>query len=178
MEAVKTPEMVQISSRHTELSDSVSETKSIPSTFSDKNTTTTNTQTTTTSPDHSHSHISLSSLSTPPVGLSDNEPITNVPTENLDIKSKCSLRTNTATVKVSTGVGPSPPRVIPSLNVETNSVKSDMRAVSTGMQTSVSDEKFTNVNNQSGKVVHKTKQVSSTGTSPPPQSISTQVKEI
>lgn len=178
LEGAKTSEMAQRKSRHTELSDSLSETKSVPSAPSDRLTTTT----TTTSTD-SHSQLSIATPS--PLPVLSNQEFTATSNIVKEIPKPPSSPAVPPAEKstVSTGVGPSPPREIPmqiseSKPVQTSAMSSGTWSA-TETQTTKSSaeiqetESSTKIKTQSSG---KPKMVTSTGTSPPPQSISTQVK--
>ncbi|XP_067001542.2 uncharacterized protein LUBEL isoform X6 [Anabrus simplex] len=161
MEEAKTTKLAQTRSRHAEQSDSVSETKSVPSAFSDMHTTTTNT----TSDNQSQtSMISISPL--PPVTssishISSPAPPVSTGTSPIPIRP----------TKVSTGVGPSPPRDIPSPSMESRHAVSSSVQTTNHTQTTAMPIKRT-------EPQQKEKTVTSTGTSPPPQSISTQTYDV
>jgi hypothetical protein len=170
--------MVQRKSRHTELSDSLSETKSVPSAPSDRLTTTT----TTTSSD-SHSQISIATPSPLPVVSNQECSATSNNVKEISKPLPSPHATTCEKSTVSTGVGPSPPREIPTQILESKPFQT--RAVSSGTQSTTETQttkssieiketqSSTKINTQSSS---KPKMVTSTGTSPPPQSISTQVR--
>ncbi|KDR18370.1 RING finger protein 31 [Zootermopsis nevadensis] len=176
LEDAKTSEMAQRKSRHTELSDSLSETKSVPSAPSDRLTTTTTTESS-----DSHSQLSIATPSPLPV-VSNQEfaATSNTVKEILKPPAKPAAKST-----VSTGVGPSPPREIPtqiseSKPVQTSAVSSDTLSATETQATKFNTEiqateSRTNINAQFSC---KSKMVTSTGTSPPPQSISTQTYEV
>jgi len=168
--------MAQRKSHHTELSDFLSENKSVPYASSDRLTTTT-----TTSPD-SHSQVSLATPSPLPIVSNQEFAARNNTAKEMPTTPPSPAPTSPEETAVSTGVGPSPPREIPMNISEAKPVKTSV--VSTGTQSATetqtkksnaeiqTTESSTKINSQpSGK----TKMVTSTGTSPPPQSISTQV---
>lgn len=173
LEDAKTSEMAQRKSRHTELSDSLSETKSVPSAPSDRLTTTTTTES-------SDSHSQLSIATPSPLPVVSNQEFAATSNTVKEIPKPPAKPAAKSTV--STGVGPSPPREIPtqiseSKPVQTSAVSSDTLSATETQATKFSTEiqateSRTNINAQFSC---KSKMVTSTGTSPPPQSISTQV---
>jgi len=162
--------MAQRNSRHTELSDSLSETKSVPSAPSDRLTTTSS---------DSHSQLSVATQSPLPV-VSNQERV--AISNTLKAIPKPPASPSAQKITVSTAVGPSPPREIPMHITGSKPVQSTV--TSTGIQSAIetqtihsnseipATESKTKLNSES---FSKPKMVTSTGTSPPPQSISTQV---
>jgi hypothetical protein len=162
--------MAQRNSRHTELSDSLSETKSVPSAPSDRLTTTS-----------SDSHSQLSVATPSPLPVVSNQECAAISDSLKEIpKPPASLPAQKITV--STAVGPSPPREIPMHITDSKPVPSTV--TSTGIPSAIetqtinsnteipATESKTKINSETSC---KPKMVTSTGTSPPPQSISTQV---
>jgi len=162
--------MAQRNSRHTELSDSLSETKSVPSAPSDR---------LTTASSDSHSQLSVATPSPLPV-VSNQECV--AISNTLTAIPKPPASPSAQKITVSTAVGPSPPREIPmhitgskpvqsivtstgiQSAIETQTIHSNSEIPATASRTKLNSERFS-----------KPKMVTSTGTSPPPQSISTQV---
>lgn len=176
LEGAKTTEMAQRKSRHSELSDSLSETKSVSSAPSDRFTTTT--------PSDSHSQFSVTTSTPLPILGNQELSATNKTAKEIPKPQQSRVTTPAEKSTMSTGVGPSPPREIPTQTLEskpvhtsvmpaaTKSVITETRATksSTEMQTT---ESSTKTNSETS---NKFKTMTSTGTSPPPQSISTQVR--
>lgn len=158
--------MAQRNSRHTELSDSLS----VPSAPSDRLTTTSS---------DSHSQLSVETPSPLPV-VSNLECATI--SNSLKEIPKPPRSPPAQKITVSTAVGPSPPREIP-MHI-TDSKPGQSTVTSTGIQSAIKTETInsnteipatesrTKINSESSS---KPKMMTSTGTSPPPQSISTQV---
>lgn len=166
--------MAQRKSRHSELSDSLSETKSVPSAPSDRFTNTTS----------SDSHSQFSVASPPPLPIVGNQELSTLNRTVTEIPKPQPRRVIAPAEKttVSTAVGPSPPREIPMQMLESKPIQTsvmsaaiqpvtDTKAIksSTEIQTESSIQKIPETSN-------KFKTMTSTGTSPPPQSISTQVR--
>ncbi|XP_069698159.1 uncharacterized protein LUBEL isoform X1 [Periplaneta americana] len=177
LERAKTSEMAQRKSRHTELSDSLSETKSVPSAPSDRLTTTT----TTTSSD-SHSQLSLATPSPLPV-VSNQETAINSIFIDVPKPPPSPAISRVQRTTVSTAVGPSPPREIPtppreiSTQVE-NTSPVELNATSMSIQSAIETQTEKPIIETNSQPSSKPKMVTSTGTSPPPQSISTQTYEV
>ncbi|XP_049852722.1 E3 ubiquitin-protein ligase lubel isoform X9 [Schistocerca gregaria] len=171
-EVPKTSETSHKQSRQGEQSDSVSETKSFPSSFSDTQTATTSAATSTNRKkvttgtntssdivDHSSLSVSTSSVSPLPPALSSDAEVSPRPDEQADVEMTEAPPQKPS--KVSTAVGTSPPRAVPPpAPPPTSSVQT---ATAPAPEVSAS---------KSGKMV------TSTGTSPPPQSISTQTYDV
>ncbi|KAJ9593904.1 hypothetical protein L9F63_014664, partial [Diploptera punctata] len=170
VEGVKTTERGHRKSHHTELSDSLSETKSVPSAPSEQFTTIT-----TTSSD-SHSQLSLATPSPLPIFINRESATINSAIKEVPKSSPSPVPKPVQKTTVSTGVGPSPPREIPTQAVENTPVqKTEIISISTAIETQTTTEDSVQENSQS---VSKSRMVTSTGTSPPPQSISTQTYEV
>ena len=168
VEGAKTTERGHRKSRHTELSDSLSETKSIPSVPSDRFTIIT-----TTSSD-SRSQLSLATPSPLPVFNSNESATISSGVKEVPKAPPSPVPKPVQKTTVSTGVGPSPPREIPMQVDEYAQVEKHTKSISTGtvIETQMAHESTVKTKPQPATT---SRMVTSTGTSPPPQSISTQV---
>ncbi|XP_023720701.1 uncharacterized protein LOC111871673 isoform X6 [Cryptotermes secundus] len=174
LEGAKTSEMAQTKSRHNELSDSVSETKSVPSAPSDIFTTTTS----------SDSHSQFSVATPPPLPIVNDQELsaTNKTVKEIPKHQRSRAATPAEKTTVSTGVGPSPPReilILESKPVQTSVMPTATQSVTDTQTTKSSTEiqKTESSIEKNSETSNKFKVMTSTGTSPPPQSISTQTYE-
>ncbi|PSN46286.1 hypothetical protein C0J52_12853 [Blattella germanica] len=172
VEGVKTSERGHRKSRHTELSDSMSESKSVPSALSEHFTTTT------TISSDSQSQLSLATPSPLPT-YNHHEIATMTTNAAVDMPKPppSPIPKPARKTTVSTGVGPSPPREIPTQVVESKPIQTSIETSSSYsvIETQTTTEPIVEI---SAQPVSKTKMVTSTGTSPPPQSISTQYADL
>jgi hypothetical protein len=166
--------MAQRKSRHSELSDSLSETKSVPSAPSDRFTNTTS----------SDSQFQFSVATPPPLATVGNKELSATNKTVTEIPKPLPRRAVTPAekTKVSTGVGPSPPREIATEILESKPVQTSVMTAATQSVTDTQATKSsTEIQTESSikkisETSNKFKTMTSTGTSPPPQSISTQVR--
>nr|CAD7586942.1 unnamed protein product [Timema genevievae] len=167
LEDLKASQTTRTKIRQAEQSDMMSDSKSVPSALSER-------QTTTATSSDTHSQISLTSPSPLPASSEDS-----AAQNNAANKPAYVVIEPTRPTKVSTGVGPSPPKEIVARTPQVEPPPPARVSVSTGIQSGAEAQRSVEVRSQvERKVEAKTKMVTSTGTSPPPQSISTQTYEV
>nr|CAD7201298.1 unnamed protein product [Timema douglasi] len=167
LEELKASQTARTKIRQAEQSDMMSDSKSVPSALSEH-------QTTTATSSDTHSQISLTSPSPLPASSEDS-----AAQNSAANKPAYVVIEPTRPTKVSTGVGPSPPKEIVARTPQVEPPPPDRVSVSTGIQSGAEVQRSVEVRSQvERKVEAKTKMVTSTGTSTPPQSISTQTYEV